>query len=245
MIRDANSSDVSADMVELGKVLIGCPIRNRAWILPHYLEALKGLDYNHKDIEYCFIVNNSTDDTLEILKNFRYRTPSLVRIITCDLAREKNHRRGYYSLSHLATLRNILLAEFLKSDASYLFSVDSDIILPPHALKSLQRADCDIISALVCNGHEIGDPDIYNILNRRLNGRYEYIRNFPQEEVFAVDCTGAAYLIKRDVIAKHQVRYSATCGSEDIGFCEDARAKGIGIYCHPAVKARHEMIEGG
>ncbi len=232
-------------MIKLGKVFIGCPVRNRGWILPHYLEALKGLDYNHKKIEYCFIVNNSTDDTLDILQNFCHRTSSPVKIVSHDLPGNNKYRRGYYNLAHLAILRNILLNEFLKSNADYLFSVDSDIILPSHALRALQETDCDIVSALVCNGHEIGDTSFYNILNRRLDGRYEYVRNFPAEEIFEVDCTGAAYLIKREVIEKHQVRYSAAYGSEDIGFCKEAKAKGLRICCNPGVRARHEMIEGG
>lgn len=227
------------------KVLIGCPVRNRAWILPHYLEALKGLDYDEEDIEYCFIVNDSTDDTLDILRDFRFKSKSFVKIIICDLQGNTNHHRGYYSFFHLSILRNILLEEFLKSEAAYLLSVDSDIILPSHALKSLKAADCDIISALVCNGHEIGDARVYNILKRKPNGRYEYIRDFPTYEIFEVDCTGAAYLIKREVVKKYLVRYSASRGSEDIGFCEDAKAKGRRIWCNPTVIGRHEMIEGG
>ncbi len=232
-------------MLQKDKVLIGCPVRNRGWILPYYLEGLKGLDYPDEDIIYCFIVNNSTDDTLEILQHFQSRTSSLVKIINCDLLTSSNHRRGYYNFFHLAILRNILLEEFLKSGAAYLLSVDSDIVLPPYALQSLIDADLDIISALVCNGHEIGDLKRYNILNRKSNGRYEYVTEFPTDRIFEVDCTGAAYLIKREVIAKHQVRYSANKGAEDIGFCETAQAKGIKIWCNPAVKGHHEMIEKG
>lgn len=227
------------------KVLIGCPVRNRAWILPRYLESLRSLDYDPHKIEYCFVVNDSTDNTLEILRNFKYEVLNPVRIINCNLQGNNGHQRGQYSFFHLAILRNILLDEFLKSDCEYLLSVDSDILLPPNTIKALQKPQSDIISALVCNGHEIGDEGIYNILNRKANGRYEHIRNFPSDQVFEVDCTGAAYLIKRKVVEKYRVRYSASRGSEDIGFCEDAKAKGIKIYCNPQVVAKHEMSEGG
>lgn len=227
------------------KVLIGCPVRNRAWILPRYLQSLRNLDYDSRDIEYCFIVNDSTDNTLEILKAFRDDVSNQVRIINCNLQGSNGHQRGQYSFFHLAILRNILLDEFLRSDCEYLLSVDSDILLPPNTIKALQEPQCDIISALVCNGHEIGDEGIYNILNRNPYGRYEHIRNFPSDQIFEVDCTGAAYLIKRKVIEKYRVRYSASRGSEDIGFCEDAKAKGIKIYCNPQVVAEHVMHEGG
>lgn len=232
-------------MVKSEKILIGCPVRNRAWVLPRYLQALKNLDYNHYNIEYCFIVNDSTDNTLEIIKEFRNDIFSPVKIIICNLQGNTGHQRGYYSFFHLAILRNILLDELLKSDCEYLLSVDSDIILPPNAIKSLREVNGDIVSALVCNGHEIGDKRVYNILNRKPDGRYEHIRDFPPNQIFEVDCTGAAYLIKREVIEKYRVRYSAARGSEDIGFCEDAKAKGRKIYCNPQIEARHEMIEGG
>lgn len=227
------------------KVLIGCPVRNRAWILPRYLQSLRNLDYDHSKIEYCFVVNNSVDNTLEILRNFKNEISNPVRIVHCNLHANNGHQRGQYSFFHLAILRNILLDEFLKTDCEYLLSVDSDILLPPDTIKALQEPQYDIISALVCNGHEIGDESIYNILNRKPNGRYEHIRNFPTDQVFEVDCTGAAYLIKRPVIEKYRVRYSASKGPEDIGFCEDAKAKGIKIYCNPQVVAEHKMTEGG
>ncbi len=217
------------------KVLIGCPVRNRAWILPRYLQALKNLDYNQHNLEYCFVVNDSIDNTLEILQEFRHEVPGPVKIITCNLHGNNEHRRGYYSFFHLAILRNILLEEFLKTECSYLLSVET--------LKILVDTDADIVSVLVCNGHEIGDASVYNILRRKANGRYEHIRQFPRYEVFEVDCTGAAYLIKKEVIGKYGVRYSASRGSEDIGFCENAKAKGRKIYCNPLVEAHHEMIE--
>lgn len=229
-------------MVEPGKILIGCPARNRDWILPRYLEALEKLDYDDSKLEYCFIVNDSTDKTLEIFQEFRNKKSNQVRIITCNLQGNTGHNRGYYSFFHLAILRNILLGELLKSDCEYLLSVDSDILVPPHTLKYLLADNCDIISALVCNGHEIGDKNIYNILKRKLDERYEHIRDFPSDQIFEVDCTGAAYLIKREVIDKYRLRYSASRGSEDIGFCENAKARGIKIYCNPQVEAKHEMI---
>ncbi len=232
-------------MITADKVLIGCPVRNRAWILPRYLQALKNLDYNHFNLEYCFVVNDCTDNTLEILKDFRREVPSRVRIIICNLQDNTGHQRGYYSFFHLAVLRNILLEEFLKTECAYLLSVDSDIIIPEHTLKCLKNTNCEIVSALVCNGHEIGDLSVYNILNRKPNGRYEHIRNFPLNEVFEVDCTGAAYLVKREIIEKYQVRYSASRGSEDIGFCENAKAKGRKIFCNPQVETYHVMREEG
>ncbi|MBO8159799.1 glycosyltransferase [Thermosyntropha sp.] len=225
------------------KVMIGCPVRNRAWILPEYLKALENLDYPHEYREYCFIINNSTDRTEQILQEFAVTSLSKVKLIVCNLEKPRGHRRGEYSFKHLSYLRNLLLEHFMNSDCLYLFSVDSDIIVPPNALATLIEDGYDIVSALVGNGHYLGDDQVFNILREQTPGRYVHIKEFPQNKPFPVDCTGAAYLIHRRVIKEYKVRYSAERGAEDIGFCEKARLQGIKVYCDPRVRCLHIMQE--
>lgn len=223
------------------KVMIGCPVRNRAWILPRYLEALDNMDYPHHHREYCFIVNNSTDGTEAILRGFALNSPAQVKITVVNFEDAGGTRRGEYRLKNLAYLRNLLLNEFMLSDCTYLFSVDSDILVPPPALSSLISHKTDIVSALVPNGHLLGDENIYNILSRDQKGNYIHIKDFPRDKIFAVDITGAAYLINKRVIKEGGVRYSAAGGAEDIGFCERAKSLGFKIYCDPRIKCEHVM----
>ncbi len=228
-----------------GKVMIGCPVRNRAWAMPEYLGHIMNLDYALTDLEFCFIINDCVDNTGVILRDFAIQNAGRVRLVERNHKQPGHHLRGRYSLSRLADLRNLLLREFLASSCSHLFSVDSDILVPPHSLKVLLQDRCDIVSALVCNGHEIGDNGLFNILGMdSYTGAYLHIRDFPKNQLFPVECTGAAYLIDRGVIEDAGVRYSAFRGSEDIGFCEDARRKGRGIFCDSRVKCVHLMKEG-
>lgn len=227
----------------LTSVMVGCPVRNRAWILPYYLEALEKLDYPQELIVYGFIVNNSVDDTEKILRDFSDRHPGQVKIHVHNFASPGRHQRGYYSLSNLAVLRNLFIDLFLASSSQYLFSVDSDIIVPPHSLRYLLNDECDVTAALVCNGHQIGDQGVFNILNQNNKGNYIHIRNFPSNRIFPVDCTGAAYLIKRTVLVGTEIRYSADRGSEDIAFCEKVRNHGLEIVCDPRVICEHIMEE--
>jgi len=222
------------------KVMIGCPVRNRAWILPAYLQSLEALDYPRERIIYCFIVNDCEDSTPDILGNFAHKYPGQVYLVENN-GGNTPHQRGQYSFKRLAYLRNLLLMEFLRSDCEYLFSVDSDILVPPHSLRALINNQCDIVSCLVCNGAVIGDESCYNVLHRDDRGHYLHIRNFPRERLFRVDCTGAAYLIKRQVISELGVRYGARNGAEDIGFCESARQKGVHIYCDGRLECTHVM----
>lgn len=235
-------------------VMIGCPVRNRAWVLPRYLEHLDRLDYPRQRLQYCFIINDCIDRTAKILDDFAARPGIRAQLIYAGKAvsapvvsfpsattgSNQPEQRGRYSLSRLAFLRNLLLAAFLASDCQYLFSVDSDILVPPRALRELLDDNCQVVSALVCNGHQLGDTRIYNIL-RREQDHYEYIREFPRDSVFPVDCTGAAYLIRRDVIEDYHVTYSAKKGGEDIGFCENAALQGVRLYCDGRLECQHIM----
>jgi cellulose synthase/poly-beta-1,6-N-acetylglucosamine synthase-like glycosyltransferase len=224
------------------RVLIGCPVRNRAWILPRYLQYLQKLDYPPHLLEFCFIVNDCHDSTPAVLEDFARKLPGRVRLIYADIHSHHGHRRGQYNLHHLAYLRNLLLSAFLQSNCRYLFSVDSDIMVPSHALKQLLDDNCDIVSALVCNGHLLADQNLYNVL-RIENGNYIHMRKVPRNRVFTVDCTGAAYLIKRKVVEEYGVRYSAENGAEDIGFCQMAQAKGLEICCDGRIECLHIMQE--
>lgn len=225
----------------INKVMIGCPVRNRAWILPRYLEHISRLEYPRDKLEYCFIINNCTDDTRQILEDFARKQSIPVKLVIADFQDKAGHTRGNYSFNRLAWLRNILLSEFLKSSCGFLFSVDSDILVPPDVLSKLIEDECEIISALVCNGHQVGDKQIFNILNKSKDGTFIHLKEFPRDRTFQVDCTGAAYLIKRKMIEDMGIRYSAEFGAEDIGFCEAAREKGIKIYCDGRLECIHVM----
>ncbi len=225
------------------KIMIACPVRNRAWSLLYYLTALKRLAYPKSQLEFCFIINDCIDGTPQILENFAREEKGRVKLIYYNLGQEYGHRRGQYSLWRLAQLRNRLLEAFMDSDATHLFSVDSDILVPADSLSILLQDDCDIVSALVCNGEEVGDSTIYNILTKDASGNLVYYRDFPRDRVFPVDCTGAAYLIKRKVIESMGIRYSAKEGSEDIGFCRQAQEKGAGIFCDGRIECIHLMRE--
>ncbi|HWP98204.1 MAG TPA: glycosyltransferase family 2 protein [Syntrophomonadaceae bacterium] len=223
------------------RIMIGCPVRNRGWALPDYLHHLTRMDYPLTQMELCFIVNDSDDDTLQILKKFGGQFPGKVKLLENNSVNPSGYQRGYYSFTRLAELRNLLLQEFLSSSCTHLFSLDSDILAPREALTLLLEDHCNIVSALVCNGHLIGDRGIFNLLYQDSCGNYRHLRDFPRGRLFPVDCTGAACLIERAVIEEHGVRYGSARGAEDIEFCEKARSQGLDIFCDSRVECIHRM----
>ena len=118
-------------------------------------------------IEYAFVVNDSTDTTLEILQKF-----ALVHHSRSSYPAEYVESQfvfpGAYNIANLVVLRNILLNMFIKSDCSHLFSVDSDILVTPDSLNELIKLDLSVVSLLVRNDHHIGELGYYNI--SRLQG---------------------------------------------------------------------------
>ena len=110
------------------KVLIGCPVRNRAWILPRYLQSLRNLDYDPSEIEYCFVVNDSIDNTLEILRKLlEMKSRTKVRIINCNLQGSNGHQRGQARLFPPSYIKKYFIRRIFKTDCEYLLTVDSDI----------------------------------------------------------------------------------------------------------------------
>ncbi|NLB18488.1 MAG: hypothetical protein GX825_07145, partial [Syntrophomonadaceae bacterium] len=205
--------------------MIGCPVRERGWILPRYLRCLADLDYPSNQIEYAFVVNDSQDNTLEIIREFACHTESPVEIRQVNLKSRSSPNRGAHSIGNLVVLRNIFLDMFLKSPATHLFSLDSDILVGPDSLTRLIALGLPVVSLLVPNDMHLETAGYFNIANLQ-GDQYFPITKFPQNQVIPVDCTGAGYLIRREVIEADGGRYHPHRQGEDAGFCGMARAKG-------------------
>jgi GT2 family glycosyltransferase len=223
----------------MNSVLIGCPVRDRAWILPHYLAHLYRLEYPKELSTLCFVLNDSTDGTQAILEDFarahehEYRR---IKLVLFNQGAEKDVRQADIRRRVFLTLakaRNRFLEEL--GDEDYLFSVDSDVLVPPSALTELLACDKDIVAARIWN-----DPrkTIPNFLYRG-PWYYRHYSAFPCPALFEVAITGAVYLLKRAVVEK--VRYGDHLQGEDVYFCEDAQRHGFKLWVHTGVYCEHVM----
>jgi cellulose synthase/poly-beta-1,6-N-acetylglucosamine synthase-like glycosyltransferase len=220
-------------------VAIGCPIsKNR--VLLTYLEHIYNLDYPKNRIHLIFLVNNCTDNTYEILDTFRKYHNNEYREIDIWIVDklkpgyidgDRYKKRDYHAF---AKIRNAWLSMISELD-QYIFSVDSDILLPSYSLKRLLSHRKDIVSLLIYN--QAGQ---YNILKERMfQNKYLGIHKFPRG-LIEVGATGAAILISRNVIDEG-VRYEYHSQGEDLGFCQNAKNNGFKIYCDTSLEAQHIM----
>lgn len=231
-------------------IVLGCPLQNRGWVLPHYLKAISDLDYDKSQIALCFLLNDSTDNTKDLLLEFRKQhekeySQIIIKNILFGLPPEdRNKGRNAQSFHHFAHIRN-RWSEIVRTipEAEWVFSVDSDIIIPANSLKKLLENNKDICSMLANNTqHRLGvGRDCFNIL--RLNpispNNYKHIIDFPLNSLIEVDVTGASYLIRRKVL--DNTVYEWHRQGEDVGFCINAKKNGYKIWCDTSLIGNHIM----
>lgn len=232
------------------KVAIGSVIRNRAWILPEYLKALKSINnYPAPMKHYVFLENDSQDDTLSQLKDFKRQ--SLIPVAVKSVVTNYPHwNRGDYSKNqykHLAEMRNKLIEMVLETDAMYFLSVDSDIIVPPDILTRL-------LAAVNGSQNVVMAAAISNIPERKLDGNAagNFLINdslgiplhppeYPLKGIIEVDVTGAVYLIPRRLL-EDGVRYGSHPLGEDFPFCKQAKEKGYSLRVMLDLVCDHRMV---
>lgn len=153
----------------------------------------------------------------------------------------------YFYGYQIDQIRN-LIAEWAKR-YDYLFSVDSDIVLPKDTLVKMLEADKDIISGLYIQ--RIPDRHTLEVYMDTPNGGcgnipYELIKDRGVVEIAA--CGMGCSLIKGDVFRKldypHFVYKSAIdhkdTVSEDVYFCMKARAAGFKVWADASIMCDHK-----
>lgn len=222
------------------KVALGCIIRDRAWILPQYLQALIRIVYPNK--MYIFLENDSQDETLSILRNTPMDAHKTVHTLNTGCPYGERIWHAADGFSNLACLRNHFIDLFLQTDADYLLSIDSDIIVPPDILAKLMNGpENSIIGAAISNiAHTSLDgrtPGNFLINN---NGIFVHPTSYPLTGYLDVDLIGAVYLIPRRALVDG-VRYEAHQIGEDLPFCLQAKEKGYRIMVLLDLVCEHHM----
>lgn len=241
-------------------VTIGSLVRNRAWILPDFLKHIEDIDYPKNLIDILFIVNDSTDDSLQILNNFKNKNKNMYNKITIEIYNKnapedkREHKlRSTFIYSHLANLRNYLLS---KCKTEKLLSVDSDILVQSNILNKLLESNKEVVSSLIYNGYELAseNPWVYpNIMSTNMQigekKSYKHINNYyvknsnelKTSKIIEVDLTGAVILIDKKIYKK--AKYGNHIYGEDAIFCENAKKLGYKVYCDLSVFSQHIMSE--
>lgn len=116
------------------KLLIGCPVTDRNWILPtwfnHVEEAcsVAGVEAN-----FLFLVPEKDEETVDCIGEYSNTTIAL----ESNEVYAGDHHWNQTRYKNMVELRNELLAWVRIKHPDYFLSLDSDILLHPEAIKNL------------------------------------------------------------------------------------------------------------
>lgn len=236
------------------RLLVGAPVRNRGWILNRYLDSLTravGMAVSDSDVGFAWLVNDSSDNTLEILTDFRRNNSDRYGLgVHVDVVnfgdRPMDTSRGvrlarerYMTYPILASLRNSLISRDYPYFSHFL-SVDSDILVDEMSISMLIRTSMmmglDVVGGLVRNGEGAFNYLIYDESSDR------FVRRGREHEAglpFMVGLTGAFCLYSRRACKLGHFR---CCESgEDEGMARSLMEHGIRMWVEPRAVGHHVM----
>lgn len=110
------------------RIAVGCPVRNRGWILPSWFDHVeRAFEALGVEPMYTFVVGSSEDRTLEIIEQ---RAPkALVAHTEEQLLPESSTRWTLPRFHELVTARNKLLINVRALGPDLFLSLDSDILI--------------------------------------------------------------------------------------------------------------------
>lgn len=232
----------------MNKLCIGGIVRNRDWILPTHLEAIRqAATKTQRPVELVYLINDSVDYTYQILLDYK-KLP--MRVIKLDLGEEGWTRDGKdgprYNSGSMGYLRNLWARACWDEDQlADLLVVDSDVIVPEYIISQLSSIEADVVGAYV----PIADQrtPIHMIGYANLAGYPYPIPSRTGDEKVArsphvVSCVGGCYYIKN--IVGH-VKYKNLWGTHPIGedghFARKMLELGCTMMVNPECKCIHVM----
>lgn len=232
------------------KLIIGCPIYDRAWILQYWLHFIENQSVSLKDIGFVFVASESDHETLAVLNAWKNVHPEveIFDIIFPENVNHFTHKDGtrHWTLSkyeNMVKLRNNLLENVRNYQPEYFMSLDSDILLTnPNTLELLISHivdGADAVSPLMYMT-PVGEkfPSVMKWLNEP-GKRATRDFDFPIGTYFKSDVIMAAKMMSKKVY--NTVDYRLHDQGEDLGWCAACAEAGYNLYAATYIYAVHVM----
>ncbi len=232
------------------KLIIGCPIYKRDWIIHHWIKCLlkQSIDLS----EVGFVFETSPDDlstvhSLSTWKNMDKRIPLFLINERTDIphfSHDENTRQWTISKYHnMVSLRNSILKTVRECQPDYYLSLDSDILLEnPNTIELLIahiNSGADAVSPLMFMT-PVGTnfPSVMTWKDGSHDKAYRH-QSYPIGTYFKSDIIMAAKMMSKDVY--NNVDYEVHSQGEDLGWCRNAHKKGFNLYSASYIYAPHIM----
>lgn len=231
--------------VAVTSIMVGCPIRDRAWILEPWLDHVRGaLDeagFGENDVSFVFVASGHDTATLDAIYGQlgTPEPPGLHVLLSGESTEDVVYKRnwGRARFVEMTGLRNQLLGEVRRHTPDLFWSLDSDILVHPRALASsldlMQERAFDAVGQCCFMSSKSTMHPSFGML-----GSSGLIRQYTPGMVAPVDVIMAAKLMTP---AAYNVDYSSHRLGEDIGWSRNARSAGLTLGWDSTVVSKHVM----
>jgi len=232
------------------KLIIGCPIYKRDWILPHWIRCILKQSLDISNIGFVFETapdDIATSKALHAWKKIDSRIPLFIINERKDINHYEHKNNGrQWTLSkyhNMISLRNSVLKTVREYQPDYYLSLDSDILLEnPNTLELLIahiRAGADAVSPLMYMT-PVGKQFPSVMTWKTEVGESAYRENlYPLGSFFQSDIIMAAKMMSKDVY--NNVDYAFHHQGEDLGWSANATQHGFSLFSASYIYAPHIM----
>ena len=234
------------------KLIIGCPIYKRDWIIHHWIRCILSQSIDLSKVGFIFETapdDISTVHSLTTWKKMDTRIPLFEIKERSDIphfAHEPNSRQWTISKYHnMVSLRNSILKTVREYQPDYYFSLDSDILLEnPNTIELLIahiNSGADAVSPLMfMTPFDINFPSVMTWRDASCEKAYRQ-QSYPLGTYFKADVIMAAKMMSKDVY--NNVDYEVHSQGEDLGWSRNATKLGFDLYSASYIYAPHIMGE--
>lgn len=221
--------------------------KDKAPVLPLYLECIENLDYPKGDMIVYIRTNNNNDNTGSILLDWYNKVEGYKSIFLDDqdvferVQDYRGHEWNDLRLNVIRRLRDDGLNECRKTKADFYFTVDCDNFVKPNTLSALVNANQPVIAPLLRYAYDPNEKaenpwanPWYSNFSNKVNEYGDVMdnpdyyglleREFPG--LHKVELVHATYLVRRDIVDVISYQ-NGTMGWDYINFASNLRRAGI------------------
>lgn len=215
-------------------VVAGGIVRNRDWVLEESILAIRA---NAIDALY-YVTGDNVDNTQKILLDNGIQHT----VVNTGFP---GYRRGEYHSSNMGFLRQLWVQNVMAvfPQATHLWSVDSDVIVPSNALENLLSHDKDVIAGYVPVANNTIPIHMFGWAEEDGHPMRTGEERHISSQIRRCSLVGACVLMKRKTIEPLMPVYGVDGQGEDGFFAKRMRECGIEQWVDPVVITEHRMQE--
>lgn len=218
-------------------IIIGCPTRNRTWILPLWKEYVEAAIPEDWEYSFAFVVGQDDMKTMEMVGSWE-RT-NIIPVDEPPIMEDVRTWADTSRFEHMAWLRNQLLGYARFRSPDYLLSLDSDILLHKDVLKNLietaEQNEADAVGGLTYFDPQ--DKHVTNIANwREYNAFNSGFKRVREPGVHPVDIIMGIKLLGPEGYNTDYIYHGM---GEDLGWSQNMVGKKI--FCDGRQGSKHVM----